>query len=292
MKLRTFIFALFALAALARAETIPEAKLAPLAVSLANVWRGDSDPKGYWVSEKLDGVRGYWDGKQLLTKGGTVINAPAWFIAGWPAYPLDGELWAGRGKFAEAVSTIHSQAPDDAAWKRMHYMLFDLPGNPGSFDERVPALKAVVEGIHQPWVEMIPQTPATTAADVKRRLRQVVKAGGEGLVLHKGNAPYHPGRSDDLLKVKPYLDAEAKVVAHVPGKGKYVGMMGALQMENEAGQHFKLGTGFSDQDRRSPPPVGTWVTYRYRDMTSTGLPRFASYLRVRLDREALPSDPK
>ena len=268
---------------------------APPAVTLANVWRGDSDPAGYWVSEKLDGVRGYWDGKQLLTKGGAIIKAPAWFTVGWPSHPLDGELWAGRGKFADAVSIVRSHqddnAADDVAWKRMHYMLFDLPGHPGRFDERVVALKRVVAQIHQPWVEMIAQTPATTAADIKRRLRQVIKAGGEGLVLHKGAAPYRAGRSDDLLKVKPYLDAEAKVITLLPGKGKYAGMMGALQVETESGRRFKLGTGFTDQDRRNPPPVGAWVTYRYRDITSSGLPRFASYLRVRTDREALAFDP-
>jgi DNA ligase 1 len=254
-------------------------------LTLANVWRGDSDPTGYWVSEKLDGVRGYWDGNRLLTRGGTVVNAPAWFTAGWPSHPLDGELWAGRGKFSEAVSTVRSQLPDDAAWKRMHYMLFDLPGHAGPFAERVVALKAVVKGIDQPWVDMIPQTPATTAVDIKRQMRQVVKAGGEGLVLHKGDALYNAGRSDDLLKVKPYLDAEAKVIGHLSGKGKFAGMLGALQVETESGQRFKLGTGFTDQDRRNPPPIGAWVTYRYRDLTSTGLPRFASYLRVRTDRE-------
>ena len=268
---------------------------APPAVTLANVWRGDSDPTGYWVSEKLDGVRGYWDGKQLLTKGGAIIKAPAWFTADWPDHPLDGELWAGRGKFADAVSIVRSHqddnAADDVAWKRMHYMLFDLPDHPGRFDERVVALKRVVAQIHQPWVEMIAQTPATTAADVKRRLRQVIKAGGEGLVLHKGDAPYRAGRSDDLLKVKPYLDAEAKVITLLPGKGKYAGMMGALQVETESGRRFKLGSGFTDQDRRNPPPVGVWVTYRYRDLTSSGLPRFASYLRVRTDREPLAFDP-
>jgi DNA ligase 1 len=268
----------------AQAQPVADKSSAP-GVSLANVWRGDSDPSGYWVSEKLDGVRGYWDGKQLLTKGGTVINAPAWFTAGWPDHPLDGELWAGRGKFTEAVSTVRSQMRDDAAWKRMHYMLFDLPGHPGPFEARLVALKIVVEGIHQPWVQMIPQAPAHSAADIKRRMNQVVKAGGEGLMLHKGDAPYRSGRSDDLLKVKPYLDAEAKVIALLPGKGKYEGMLGALQVETETGRRFKLGTGFTDQDRRNPPPLGAWVTYRYRDITSSGLPRFASYLRVRLDQE-------
>ena len=254
------------------------------AVTLANVYVEGADPAGYYVSEKLDGVRGYWDGEQLLTRGGAVIDAPAWFTAGWPEHPLDGELWAGRGRFAEAVSTLRSQTPDDAAWRRIRYMLFDLPGHPGPFRERAAALPEVVARIGQPWVQMIPQTPATTASALKSQLRQVEKLGGEGLVLHRADALYQAGRSNDLLKVNSYLDAEARVVAHVPGRGKYQGMLGALLVETESGQRFKLGTGFADEDRRQPPPLGTWVTYRYRDLTASGLPRFASYLRVRLDR--------
>lgn len=257
----------------------------PPALTLANVWRGDSDPQGYWVSEKLDGVRGYWDGRQLLTRGGTVIPAPAWFTAGWPEHPLDGELWAGRGRFAEAVSAVRSQSPADEAWRRMRYMLFDLPDHAGPFEARLAALRDVVARIHQPWVAMIPQTPATTAADIRRRLRQVIRDGGEGLMLRKGDAPYRSGRSDDLLKVKPYLDAEARVIGHTPGKGKFAGMLGALTVETEAGQRFRLGTGFSDAERRRPPPVGAWVSYRYRELTPSGLPRFAAYLRPRPDRE-------
>lgn len=277
--LRRLCLVLALLAGSAAAQT-----LAPPAVTLANVWNG-GDPRGYFVSEKFDGVRGYWDGKQLLTRGGSVIQAPAWFTAGWPNHALDGELWAGRGAFAEAVSTVRAQVPDDAAWHRMRYMLFDLPDHPGPFSERIDALKTAVAVIQQPWVQMIEQTPATSAAEIKRRLRQVVKAGGEGLVLHRGDASYRPGRSDDLLKVKPYLDAEAKVIGHLPGHGKYAGQLGALQVECEDGRRFKLGTGFSDMERRNPPAVGTWITYRYRDLTSGGLPRFASYLRVRADRE-------
>lgn len=254
-------------------------------VTLANVYVVGRDPAGYYVSEKLDGVRGYWDGRQLLTRGGTVVQAPAWFTAGWPTYPLDGELWAGHGRFAEAVSTVRSETPDDAAWHRMRYMLFDLPAHPGPFSERVAALKTAVAAINQPWVQMIPQQPATTAAALKAQLREVEKSGGEGLVLHRADANYQAGRSDDLLKYKPYLDAEARVVRQIPGKGKYAGMMGALELETESGRRFKLGTGFSDQDRRQPPPIGCWVSYRYRDITSKGLPRFASFLRVRLDRD-------
>ena len=269
----------------ARAAGVP-------AVTLANVYVEGRDPAGYFVSEKFDGVRGYWDGRRLLTRGGSLVAAPAWFTAGWPEHPLDGELWVGYGRFAEAVSTVRSQVPDDAAWQRVHYMLFDLPAYHGSFRERVAALPAVVAAINQPWVEMIPQVPATTAAALKRQLRQVVKAGGEGLVLHRAEALYLAGRSDDLLKYKPYLDAEARVIAHLAGHGKYTGLLGALVVETESGQRFRLGSGFSDQERRQPPAIGTWVTYRYRDVTASGLPRFASYLRVRTDQEPATTGPQ
>lgn len=268
------------------AEGKPEFVPSLPAISLANVYVEGSDPSGYLVSEKLDGMRGYWDGKRLLTRGGNVINAPVWFAAGWPDHPLDGELWIGRGKFAETVSTVRSEKPDDAAWRRIHYMLFDLPGHPGTFRERVAALSEVVSKIAQPWVRMVPQTPATTASALKQQLREIESVGGEGLMLHRADALYQAGRSDDLLKVKPYLDAEARVIAHVPGRGRYAGLLGALVVETEAGRRFRLGSGFSDYERRYPPPVGTWVTYRYRSVTSKGLPRFASYLRVRADKES------
>jgi DNA ligase-1 len=44
-----------------------------------------------------------------------------------------------------------------------------------------------------------------------------------------------------------------------------------------------LGTGFTDAQRAAPPAIGTWVTYRYRGTTDKGVPRFASFLRVRED---------
>ena len=72
------------------------------ALWLAQSYSGGLDLSQYWVSEKYDGVRGYWDGHALWTRQGEPINAPAWFSAGWPATPIEGELWAGRGEFALA----------------------------------------------------------------------------------------------------------------------------------------------------------------------------------------------
>lgn len=254
----------------------------------AKTYDGRSDPTGFWVSEKYDGVRGYWDGQRLLTRAGNPIAAPAWFTGGWPATAMEGELWAGRGQFSQAVSTVRQQTPDDAAWRALRFMVFDLPAEVGTFNERLPVLQARVAQLGQAWVQAVAQTPATTAAALRAQLDAVMRAGGEGLVLHRGSAPYTAQRSEDLRKFKPFDDAEARVVGQVAGTGKHAGRLGALWLEQPAadGQpalRFKLGTGFSDAQRTDPPPVGAWVTYRYRGLTDKGMPRFASFLRVAAD---------
>lgn len=255
----------------------------PSPVMLADVYHAGIVLSDYWVSEKYDGVRGYWDGKQLLTRSGAVIHAPAWFTAGWPKTPMDGELWAGRGQFDLASGTVRQQPADDEAWHRIRYMVFDLPGQPGTFDQRIPMLQQQIAAIHLPWVQAVTQFKVTDEADLKRHLDRVVQQGGEGLVLHRGASRYHAGRSGDLLKLKPYDDAEAKVLGYLPGKGKYRGMMGSLLVELPDGIRFRIGTGFSDAQRRDPPSVGSLVTFRYQGLTPAGKPRFARFMRVRED---------
>lgn len=256
----------------ARAEAPP--------LMLPKIYRQGVALNGYWVSEKFDGVRGYWDGQQLWTRGGQRVTPPAWFTAGWPSVPMDGELWAGHGAFASAVSTVRQQAASDAAWREMHYMVFDLPNQGGIFDER---LKALQQLSLPAWVQPVAQSRIASHAALQALLRKTVGDGGEGLVLHRGDSLYSAQRNEDLLKFKPFDDAEAKVVAHIPGKGKFDGMLGALLVETPQGQRFKLGTGLSDAQRRDPPAIGSWVTYRFRDVNPSGIPRFASYLRQRED---------
>lgn len=257
------------------------------ALMLAKVYHPGIDLSDYWVSEKYDGLRGYWDGQQLFTRGGERVQAPAWFTAGWPNIPLDGELWAGRGQFAKATSTVRQQKPSDAAWRSLKFMVFDIPAQGGPFTERRAALNTAVTQIGQPWVVAVVQNRATTHAALQAQMHRIVKAGGEGLVLHRGASLYTAARNDDLLKVKPHVDAEATVLGHQPGRGKYSGLLGALLVESVAsgnaaapGVRFKIGTGLSDAQRRQPPPIGSVVTYRFRGLTDAGVPRFASFVRV------------
>lgn len=254
---------------------------APPRVTLAQTYDGHSDLADYWISEKYDGVRGYWTGDKLITRGGSVIDAPAWFTAGWPDTPLDGELWSGYGEFARVSGIVRSQDADDTDWRDVSYRVFDLPAYPGAFDARVPAIRDRVAAIDQPWVVAIRQFKVVDAAALDVALERVLARAGEGLVLHRGPAAYVPGRSDDLLKLKPYADAEARVLGVNPGQGRIEGLMGSLDVRTPDGREFSIGSGFSDDQRADPPPIGAWITYRYNGETATGLPRFARFLRRR-----------
>ena len=252
---------------------------------LATSYREGVAVSSFLVSEKLDGVRARWDGRALWTRGGARIAAPTTFTRGWPTDPMDGEVWIARGRFDEVSALVRRINTDPQSWRNVRFMAFDLPAHPGPFDQRVARLRALVSAAGNVHLAMIPQQRFATPAELEAELARVVAAGGEGLMLHRHDARYRPGRSDHLLKYKTHQDAEAQVVAHLPGKGKYEGMMGAVQVRTPEGRSFRLGSGFTDAQRAAPPPLGAWVTYRYSGLTSTGLPRFARFVRVR---EELP----
>ena len=251
------------------------------ALLLANELGPQVDPAKYLVSEKYDGVRAIWDGQVLRFRSGRAVNAPPWFIAKLPAQALDGELWLARGRFEALSGIVRKTEPQDDEWRQIKYMIFELPNASGTFAERAQRIEEILAGTH--WLQLIAveQFRVSDRAALKRKLNQVVRGGGEGLMLHLADADYVTGRSDVLLKLKPLQDTEAVVIEHVPGKGKYRGMLGALRVQMADGKKFLIGTGFSDKVRKNPPPLGTAVTYTYRGLTQTGLPRFASYLRVR-----------
>lgn len=248
---------------------------------LAERYTGGIDVSRYWVSEKLDGVRAHWDGKQLRFRSGNVVNAPNWFIAALPPQPLDGELWIVRGTFERLSGIVRRTVPDDAEWRELRYMIFELPGAAGSFTDRIESIRAIVAQAGVPWLQAVGQFRLPDDKALTRKLDEVVRADGEGLMLHLADAAYETGRSHALLKVTPWLDAEARVVAHLPGKGKLAGKLGALRVAMPDGRQFSLGSGFTDSQRSNPPAIGTLVTYRYRELTRKGIPRFPHFLRIR-----------
>ena len=272
-----------------QALTLATAAIAPmpllanesLPLLLADTEHGQADVALYLVSEKLDGVRAFWDGQVLRTRNGNTINAPAWFTKGFPKQELDGELWIGRGKFDLLSGTVRRQIPDDAEWHQVRYLVFELPQAPGTFRQRAEALRQIVTEADVSWLQALEQFELGSRQALNQKLKEMTTAGGEGLMLHRADAPYMTGRSDVLLKMKVWHDAEATVIGYQPGKGKHAGRLGALRVRTADGVEFLLGTGLSDAERENPPPIGSSVTFRYRDVTTRGLPRFASFYRVR-----------
>jgi DNA ligase 1 len=250
-------------------------------ILLAHIYHEDLNVHAYLVSEKLDGIRAIWDGQQLISRQGNPIHAPAWFTKGFPKQALDGELWIARGQFELLSGIVRQSNPDEQAWRKVAYYVFELPDAAGTFADRARQIEQLASKANSAYLKAIKQFHVKDQQSLKRTLDWVVARHGEGLMLHSADAPYITGRNHALLKLKPHLDAEAKVIAYLPGKGKYLGKMGALLMQMPDGTQFKLGTGFSDTERAHPPPIGSMVTYTYRDVTKKGKPKFASYLRVR-----------
>jgi DNA ligase 1 len=252
-------------------ETLP-------ALQLAQSYQQQEAVSDFWISEKLDGVRIFWDGKQLRSRSGQWIKLPDELLKQLPAFALDAELWAGRGQFQQVMQALqHSSGLE--LWQGIRLMVFDAPQQPGTFTERLQFLT------HQlpvtAFVQLLPQQQLQTKAQLDELLQQVVAQGGEGLMLHHAKALYQSGRVSHLQKLKLKEDAEARVVAHLPGKGQFSGMLGALLVELPDGRRFKLGSGFTVEERQNPPEIGRLVTFQYQGLTHKGTPRFAVFVRER-----------
>jgi DNA ligase-1 len=249
---------------------------------LAESWDNAADLSGWWMSEKLDGVRAFWDGKQFFSRQGNLFHAPDWFVENFPAIPLDGELWLDRKKFQRTVSIVRRQDKSDL-WKELRYLVFDAPLSNGGFEDRLQFLKDAIARSNSTYARAHQHELCRNVDSLRAELARVEALGGEGLMLRQPGSLYQPGRSSTLLKVKSFKDADAVVIGHQPGAGRHKGRLGALLVRLPDGTEFSVGTGFSDKQRGAPPMIGTTITFRYQELSDGGVPRFPSYIGVRVD---------
>jgi DNA ligase-1 len=249
-------------------------------VLLAHKWETDVDLTGWWLSEKLDGVRAYWDGTRFLSRLGNPFYPPETFTEKLPAHPLDGELFGGRKSFQRTVGIVKRQ-DRSPLWNELTFVVFDMPAHPGPFEARIDAARSALANVAR--TRVLEHERCEGIAHLQRRLAEVEALGGEGLMARKPGSAYVAGRSDTLLKIKSFKDAEARVVDHLPGTGKHAGRLGALAVELADGTRFHVGTGFSDAERTKPPPRGAIITFRYQELTDGGVPRFPTFVGVRID---------
>ena len=247
-------------------------------ILLAHKWDGEVDPTGHLLSEKRDGVRAYWDGREFVSRQGNMYQAPAFFKAGLPDHPLDGELIIGRGQFSETISVVKRLDAGDA-WLKITYEVFDAPNHPGGFETRIAYCKQIIQ--NAPHAMVLDQVICTGIAHLKHELARIEALGGEGVMIRKSNSRYEVGRSHTLLKVKSFFDTEVELTGFLAGKGKFKGMVGSFDCKLPNGVTFNVGSGLSDALRKNPPKIGSIVTVRYQELSKDGVPRFPSFVAVR-----------
>ncbi|KAF0686796.1 Aste57867_21418 [Aphanomyces stellatus] len=252
-------------------------------VLLAKKWDEQQDVTGWWVSEKLDGVRGYWNGAHFVSRLGNIFHAPAFFTAHLPTdHHLDGELFMGRNLFEQTVGIVKRHDGGDL-WKKLTFMVFDVPSlKQTTFEARQAFLRTCVADC--PYAKAVEQRVCRSNAALWESLNDVEALGAEGLMLRQPRSAYVGGRSNTLLKVKSFSDDEAIVVGYEDGKGKYEGLVGSLKVRNRGGVRFSVGSGLTDSHRRKPPTVGSMITYRFQELTAAGVPRFPTFVGVAIDK--------
>jgi DNA ligase-1 len=246
------------------------------------VWDNEQDLAGWWMSEKLDGVRAYWDGQRFLSRLGNVYHAPDWFTPGLPNTPLDGELWLDRKAFQRAVSIVRRQDKSDD-WRSIRYLVFDAPGHGGGFEARVQHYHQFIARDKPPYALAHPHEPCRGVDHLRDGAARVEALGGEGLMLRRPGSQYEVGRSYTLLKVKSFFDAEARVVGHQPGTGRHKGRLGACWSSCRTARRSRSARASATRSATTPPPVGSIITFRYQELSDGGVPRFPSYVGVRHD---------
>ena len=227
------------------------------------------------MSEKLDGIRAYWNGKNLISRGGKIINSPKWFTKDYPPFEIDGELWSKRGDFENISSIVRDKIPSQK-WKEIKHYIFEVPNSEGNLTTRLNKVKPYQNNI----IKIIPQIAIKNKAHLEQFLKEIEAKRGEGVVVRDPNAPYIASRTSKVLKVKTFHDAECKVIGYTK-HSKNIDMIGAIKCELDNGMQFKIGSGLNNTLRLNPPNIGDIITFKYKEFTKYGKPRFPVFLRVR-----------
>ena len=241
---------------------------------LLNKYSDDINVTSWYMSEKLDAVRAYWDGEKLISRSGKIFPAPKFFTKDFPKTALDGELWSKCSDFSN-VSSIVSKKNSDDAWKELTYNIFEVPNAAGNLKQRLSKVK------ESKYLRVIKQIKVKNKTDVNEFLKSIEKKGGEGVVVRDGSLNYYTGRTNNALKVKSYIDEECEVVGYNQGQGKYKNILGSLECKMQNNKVIKIGTGFKNEQRENPPKIGAIITFKYYGLTSKGNPRFPVFLRAR-----------
>lgn len=241
----------------------------------------EKNTQGYLYSEKLDGVRAYWDGEALYTRGGKRLAPPSFFTQNFPPFEIEGELWSKRGDFENIVSIIKSNK-NIQKWSELKFYIFEVPNQNGGILQRLEVLSHYLSSHSAPFIQIIPQIQVSSTKELMDKLQEIQELGGEGIVVRDKNEPYYTGRNQKAMKLKPYLDSECTILSYNLGEGKFKNQVGSFVCKDRE-KTFKIGSGMNEDFRKNPPKIGTIITYKYFGFTQKGLPKFPTFLRIRKD---------
>jgi len=239
---------------------------------------------GWVMSEKYDGVRAYWDGDHLISRGGKVFSPPKSFTQGFPPFALDGELWSERGSLEEIVSIVNTKNDSvhktKKRWGSLNYMVFELPHQEGDLFQRMKVLDGYLKVHTHTSIRPVQQYVIGAKEEVEDFYKSLIEDGAEGIVIRNPHLDYYIGRTNKSLKHKPYMDAECKLVSVIKGKGKFKESMGSILCDFN-GKLIKIGSGFTDKERQMRFKTGSLVRFKYYGLTALGNPRYPVYINIR-----------
>jgi DNA ligase-1 len=250
------------------------------ALFLLKKYQPDLNVTDWVMSEKLDGVRGFWDGRQLLSRGGKILTPPKWFIQQYPPFAIDGELWTKRADF-ETASSITNSKNAAKRWREITHQIFEVPNQAGGLLNRLKVLRHYLSKNPSQFIKIIPQIRVKSKVHLNDFLNEVIHQKGEGVVVRNPETPYQTGRLSSALKVKKYIDDECVIVEILGGKGKYTNQMGSVKCQLKNGKIARIGSGFSDNERQNPPTIGVQITFKYYGLTKKGKYKYPVFLRVK-----------
>ena len=274
-------------------------------VLLAKNFDDDVDIEGWYASEKWDGYRSVWNGHNFVSRTGKGFDVPDWYCSIMPpSVALDGELWLGRGKF-EDCGLLRKKKPtkesdlqkwnDEWLKKDVIFNVFDIMNLNIGFEERMEQLRTLVKDRNKcmKQLDINKINPILAFTEQKKvnkvqaleMAKEVIKGGGEGIMLRKPGSLYEAKRSKTLYKIKEVDDMEVRIDGYKNGEGKYKGILGSFSCSLLNKPDIKCNvSGMNDQVRKSyltTHPIGTVITITYNGVTGSGKPRHPRYLRIR-----------